>query len=407
MFVNQPSLRYAVTTGLLSVLSASPTLATAQSAIDVSGSLGVELRGFVQDPSFDGQLRGIQSSVTAEVDFDWESEDRRHQITVTPFGRLDAEDDERTHGDLREAFWRYIGDEWEVLLGVNRVFWGVTESRHLVNIINQIDAVEDTDEEDFLGQPMINIGNQQDFGRFDLFVLPYFRERTFGGVDARLRPPLPVDESEARYESDAEETHIDTALRYSHNIGDWDIGLSLFHGTSREPVLQPNSTGTRLVPLYNIITQGGVDLQYTRDAWLWKLEAITRNGQGDRFEATVAGLEYTLFQIAESDVDLGLLVEYLYDGRDEIDAPATVLDDDLFLGTRLTLNDTQDTAVLFGGIIDLHDQSAGFRLEAERRLGDSWKLELEGQAFTNVDDDNLSAAFRNDDFVTLRLTRFF
>ena len=58
---------------------------------------------------------------------------------------------------------------------------GVTESRHLVDVLNQVDGVEDIDEEDRLGQPMINISTQRDWGSVDLFVLPGFRERTFAG----------------------------------------------------------------------------------------------------------------------------------------------------------------------------------------------------------------------------------
>ncbi|NIP18147.1 MAG: hypothetical protein GWM87_08310, partial [Xanthomonadales bacterium] len=43
--------------------------------------------------------------------------------------------------------------------------------------------------------------------------------------------------------------------------------------------------------------------------------------------------------------DLGVLVEYLHDGRAESE-PLTVFDDDVFVGARWALNDTQDTSVL-------------------------------------------------------------
>ena len=44
-----------------------------------------------------------------------------------------------------------------LLVGAAKVFWGTAESRHLVDIINQTDAVEDIDEEDKLGQPMVKV----------------------------------------------------------------------------------------------------------------------------------------------------------------------------------------------------------------------------------------------------------
>ena len=340
--------------------------------IELSGFVAVESRWFPHQAQFPDQFEGAQNSIVLEPEWDIYINDSQ-QISFIPFARLDARDNRRTHSDIREAYWLYIQNDWELLLGINRVFWGVTESRHLVNIINQVDQVENIDEEDFLGQPMINLAIQKDYGRFSFFILPYFRERTFPGEDGRLRSALVVRENNVEYESGAEEWHTDAALRYSHYAGNWDIGLSYFYGTGREPTLLPNQAGTRLIPHYDIINQGGLDLQYTLDAWLWKFEGIVREGQGDTFAATVAGFEYTFFQAFESDADLGVLAEHLYDGRDETGAPQTVLENDLFVGLRYTFNDVQDTNILAGAITDLEDESFSIRIEGDRRwYQDSW-----------------------------------
>ena len=372
-----------------------------------SGSVATEFRVFLEEPQFDQQFNGVQPSLQTEPELSYDSQDRRHQANLVPFLRLDGRDGDRTHADLREAYWRYVGDDWELLLGANRVFWGVTESRHLVNIINQIDAVEDVDEEDFLGQPMVNLALQRDWGRVEAFVMPGFRERTFAGREGRLRAPLSVDEDAAQYDSDLARGHPDLALRYSHFFGNWDLGASYFYGNGREPRLVPNATGTRLEPRYDLIHQGGLDLQYTEEAWLWKLEALVRQGQGDVFGAAVAGVEYTFFQAFESDADVGLLTEFLYDGRDEEDAPPTVFEEDVFVGTRLALNDTQDTTALLGAVFDPGEGSTAIFFEAERRIGDSWKVELETRIFTGVGNSDPASAFENDDFVLLRLSHFF
>lgn len=171
------------------------------------------------------------------------SDNDAHQFKLTPFYRLDGMDDERTHFDLREAYWRYRIDAWEFIVGVNKVFCGVTESQHLVDIINQTDIIEDIDQEDKLGQPMIMLGSQRDWGEMQLYLMPYFRERKFPGKYGRLRAPLLVDK-ESRFESGANEYHPDVALRYSHYLGDWDVGAYYFYGTSREPILGPNDQGT-------------------------------------------------------------------------------------------------------------------------------------------------------------------
>ena len=389
-------------------LSLLPLLLATQPAIaepEFSGFVSYEARWFPNEAQFPEQLNGVQNSLAIEPE--WIIENGDHQFSFVPFARIDARDDDRTHADIREAYWLYIQDEWELLLGFNREFWGVTESRHLVNVLNQIDQVENIDEEDYLGQAMVNLTTQQDFGRFSFYVLPLFRERTFAGSDGRLRSPLVIDEDEAEYESSAEEWHTDLAFRYSHYIGNWDIGASYFYGTGREPTLQINSDGSRLIPHYDIINQAGIDIQYTNEEWLWKFEGIIREGQGDTFAATVFGFEYTFFQFRDSDADFGVLVEHLYDDRDEIDAPITVLENDLFLGMRYTFNDIQDTSFLAGGIFDLEDESYSMRLEAERRIGDSFKVELEGQLFANSRDTSLTAAFKDDDFIQLSISKYF
>ncbi len=103
---------------------------------------------------------------------------------------------------------------------------------------------------------------------------------------------------------------------------------------------------------------------------------------------------------------LEALVEYLYDARDDT-APPILADDDLFVGSRLALNDTQDTQVLAGAIIDRNDGSTLALIEAERRIGSRYKIELETRWFFNVDSQNTLAFFEQDSFVTLRFSRFF
>jgi len=373
---------------------------------EVSGSVSGEARVFPSDPQFAGQLSHFQPSLIVLPELSYRSDDDRQQINVVPFLRLDGQDSERTHADLREGYWRGVRDDWDVLIGVDSVFWGVAESRHLINVINQIDQVENSDEEDYLGQPMINLGSQRDWGRIDLFVLPGFRERSFPGRDGRLRAGLPVDEGAARYESDLGQANVDVAFRYAHFIGDWDVGAYFFHGTGREPRLVPNAAATRLEPRYDLINQAGLDVQYTIGEWLWKLEAIAREGQGESFAAAVGGFEYTFFQAFDSDADLGLLVEYQYDGRDE-SAPSTAADNDVFAGARLALNDFQDTTALIGTVVDVENRSTALFIEAERRLGDSWKLELESRWFINAAKSDPLAAVEDDGLIQLRISYFF
>ncbi len=379
----------------------------ADSGWDFSGNTALQLRGFAQDALWPEQNSSdAEVSVSGEWEVRWRSDDGDQRASFIPFARWDENDEERTHLDLREAYWAYEGDPFELLVGINKVFWGVTESVHLVDIINQTDLVEDIDQEDKLGQPMVNLAVQQDWGLITLYVLPYFRERTFPGLDGRFRAPLPVDWDDADYESGAKDKHVDMALRYSHYFGDVDVGLYYFHGTSREPRLLLADNGRELKPFYDQIDQVGLDLQYTQDAWLWKLEAILRDGFDETFMASVAGFEYTFYQVNESDADIGVLLEYQYDERSSQE-PLTTADNDVFAGVRWSLNDAQDTAVLAGVVVDKKTSETFFNLEAERRFGDSVFLELRLRAITNSEQDEPLYSFSRDDYIQLQLSRYF
>jgi hypothetical protein len=286
------------------------------------------------------------------------------------------------------------------------VFWGVTESVHLVDVINQTDYAGDIDGENKLGQPMVSFTKQQDWGEVTAFVMPYFRERTFAGVEGRFRPPLPVDTDRPLYESGDGENHVDFALRYSHYIGDVDIGLNVFSGTSREPRFVPAPDGLSLLPAYDQIEQFGVDLQYTTEDWLWKLEAIARNGYAHSFAAAVGGFEYTYYQVAETSADIGVLLEYQYDGRDERE-PVTIADNDIFVGTRLALNDIQDTAVLAGVSYDVETGETFVNVEAERRFGENWFAELRLRGFSGAGQGDTTYWLQKDDYVQLNVARYF
>ncbi len=367
---------------------------------------GLESRFFLESPNFRKQVDDAQFSALLNFEWRWRSEDEKHRISIQPFLRIDEVDSQRTHPDLREAYWAYEGGGWELLVGVNKVFWGVAESRHLIDVINQTDLVEDPDQEDKLGQPMVNLSLQRDWGKLDFYVLPYFRERTFGGQDGRFRASLVVDDDRARFESAAKQKHTDFAVRYSHYFGSADVGLYYFDGTSREPGFTLNRGRDKLIPIYTQMRQWGLDLQYTGAAWLWKLESLVATGGNSSFFAAVAGFEYTRYQLMNSNADFGFLMEYLYDDRNLHDPPTT-FDDDVFVGSRLTLNDTQDTNILAGLIFDRRNSERFYNLEAERRIGESITAGLRLRMFSGAEESSAQYSFESDDYLQIRVTRYF
>ncbi len=385
----------------LGLAGVTATQASAQSW-EFTAALGAGLRAYTEAPLPGGDNRRLFPSVTFEgrITGDLGASDR---VVLSLFGRWENGGEGRSHTDLREAYWLHQGDGWSLTAGIDKVFWGVTESRHLVDIVNQDDLLEGIDGSAKLGQPMLGLSLYGDYGTFSFYALPGFRPRAWPRAGTRLGPPLPV--GPAVYTGPGGKGHVDLAARWSNSIGDWDIGLSWFEGTSRAPVLVPAGGG--LTPIYDHITQLGLDLQYTAGDWLWKLEAINRAGQGPRFNAVTAGFEWTLPGGLPTGADLGLLAEYSRDGRDPLLAPVTILDDDLFLGARLTLNDLASTNLLAGMVLDRRSGARLLSVKGARRIGESWQVSLEGRFFNTPAPGDPVAALANSDYLSLSLTRSF
>jgi len=378
-------------------------------ASEWSGYIAGELRFFPESPLGIDQYEDLNLSLAAQPEYRHEWDDGYQTFTFVPFIRLDQHDTERSHFDIRELTWLKATSDWELRVGIRKLFWGVTESQHLVDIINQTDMVEHSDGEEKLGQPMINLALIRDWGTVDLFMLPGFRERTFPGREGRpLSNGIPIDTEQTRYESGSEERHVDWAIRWEHTLGDWEFGLSHFAGTNREPNLLPGTDGAGkfvLIPYYEQIDQTGFDVQITKEDILWKLEMISRQNDEGRFTALTGGLEYTFVGVFESDADLGVLTEYLFDDR--FDNATTPFENDIMLGMRLALNDAQSTELLAGAVFDLDSSASFYLIEASRRLGDSWKLSLEGYFYVDIPEDDLAYGYRNEDFLQLELAWYF
>jgi hypothetical protein len=373
-----------------------------------SGWVSGEYRYFNHDP-LEPEQEIHYWSLAAQPEYyqQWNGGDT--SFTFTPFARWDRHDERRSHVDIRElhGFW-YLGD-MQLVAGISRVFWGVTESVHLVDIINQTDTFEGVDGEEKLGQPMLHGTWSRDWGDLDLFALYGFRERQYAGEKGRIRSPLIVDVDNPVYESDLKDRHIDYAARWSRSFDIWDIGLSYFYGTSRDPRLEPglNDDGeTVLIPYYDIINQASIDAQVFLGDWTWKLEALNQRRKDEIYSAAVGGFEYTFVGIFDSIMDLGVLSEYMYDSRGN--AAPTPFERDIFAGIRLTPNDAQSTEFLAGVIYDLDGSGEVYRIEASRRFFDSWKVSLEMQSYSGIDQrDPLLYPLRDDDYLQLDIAWYF
>ncbi|GLR70308.1 hypothetical protein [Agaribacter marinus] len=382
--------------------------------LEISGKIGVEGRYFVNEPLLQSQLDQTQASLVIEPELYWQSDDGSKSFTFKPFYRKDSQDTARSHGDIRELSYVYASDNgWEMRTGIRKEFWGVTEFQHLVDVINQTDTVEDFDGEDKLGQLMINYSGVYDWGILDVFVLPNFRERTFPGVDGRLRAPIIIDEDNVSYESSKEDEHIDLAIRWSHSVGNIDIGTHWFRGTNREPILHldvgADGQTPALLQYYQQMEQVGLDAQMIAGDTLWKLETIYRNTNTENHWATQAGFEHTLYGVFDSVVDLGLLMEHSWDSRGEGDENevTTNFQNDLYVGARLAINDAQSSELLMGIGTDLEHNASSFIFEFTRRVGNSIKVSADIRIIQSSESSDLLYGLKEDDHLQLTMDWYF
>lgn len=332
---------------------------------------------FFDNPGDFGQSRS-DLSLRIQPNYYFEAQNAPETFTFEPFLRLDQQDAERTHIDVREALWTHLRDDFEARAGVSRVTWGKTEFANVVDVINQKDLVEGSRDEK-LGQPLAMMAFERDWGYLDVYLLPFFRERTFPGQDGRLRTPFVVGADRAAYEQGSELRNLDLAARWHNQVTDeLELGVSGFIGMERDPLLLFNFDllSPAFIPYYYRKQQVGLELEYINEGWVGKLEyAMVRNAI-ENYSTAVTGGEYTFGAFMDSDMDLTLIGEYLWDQRG--DNSQGFLEHDIGVGTRLTFNDVESTEVLAALIIDTQSSEQIFTLEASRRIGDDWRLKLTG-----------------------------
>jgi hypothetical protein len=328
---------------------------------------------------------------------EWDEGDQWFELE--PFFRIDVMTGERTRLDLRQAKWTISKGDWELLAGMTEVYWGVAESRRVVDVVNQWYPVGSVAGYEKLGQPMIRGTFFSDWGTFALYLLPLFRERPFDGSAGTLYSSLPVTEDLARDDSDRALIRRDYALRWSHSLGAVDLGVAYFRGRDRDPRFEAgiDSAGSAvLIPVYHRASRTSLDLQWTSGAWLWKAEVVTAGSAYGSHTAAAGGTEYAFTDY------LSAFAEYVYDDRGA--EATTSYENDLYLGGRLLLHEGRLGAGLFA------DTRSGNRIaqaSARRRLSDRLTLDVEGRIFMGDSSREPRFAPRQGSLLTVSLTAYY
>ena len=374
----------------------------AASGGEFGGSLEARLATYPSTPLDPQQQKNAYSLVfNPEFSHQWETS----SLSFSGYSQLSDDNSGRSHNDIRELEFITWGEQWELRAGIGELFWGSTESRHLVDVVNQRDGL--ALEGSKLGQPLVGLTLTHDWGNLDLLLLPGFRKGGFPDSGSRLRPALPVADALTTYEAEEGDDHIDGALHWSASLDTVDFGLTLFEGTQRQPRLTPQLAGGApvLIPHYPLLTLYGLDLTWLNEDWIWKLEAVSRRVEGQTQRALTVGFEVAQYGLFDSSSDLGWLVEYSWD---EGGKSNTLFDNDLMVGLRWSGNDSDSSEAMLGLMIDLENESKLLSLEASRRLTDDWKIGFSGKTVIDSSEgDPLLYGLRQDSYLEASLSYFF
>ena len=186
------------------------------------------------------------------------------------------------------------------------------------------------------------------------------------------------------------------------------LGWFFFYGTSREPNLiltnnlYNNDSLPSFTPYYSIIGQTGIDVQGTFEHTIVKFEYIHRKSDIESLQAYVSGIEYSFYSISQSKIDIGIIAEYINDEREQI-----LLNNELLIGARLSLNDLQNTRFLLLAGKDLETGSKFFSLESSSRLYSNFTINFNARAIIEPPQQDIAFTLEDDNFIEIEGKYYF
>ena len=334
-------------------------------------------------------------------------------LLIEPTYRYDHHDKERSLFDISQAYFLYFNDYSEFKVGKDKVFWGVTELKNLVDIINSPDDSSGEDKSK-LGQSLISYSYiNEKIGFVDLIYMPLFHEPTKIGKRGRLRLNLPTQNYNTTYEGGAGRKVPSWAVKWQNSYGDSDISLQFFRGTSRNSSTLPKLEDSQIkyFPGHERITQIGTFFQKIYGPIIFKFEGIKRNGQKnakyerENFYSYITGFEYVITRVFDKVWDLNLFTEYSNDDRGS--NSTDIFQNDLFLGTRINLNDVEGTEITQTLTLDLNGDGNTGSLEISTRIMESVRLAANYTSHWSVNNKDTLYSFRRDNYLGIKITNYF
>ena len=377
---------------------------------EINSETGIEIKEFHKIEAYPNQQNTYSSFIKSEIFFDFKND---FEFLIEPYLRYDRHDKNRSLFDFKENNLTYYYNDIQLKAGISEVFWGITESKNLVDIIN-IKDVTDGDQKAKLGQSLLVYSNYSEkFGSLDFYYLPFFKNSSQIGETGRLRLSKPIENYNIVYEGGAGSKVPSWALKWEYSLGVLDFSLQGFRGNSRESSTIPKLENSQLKYYqgYERISQIGTYLQVISGPIIYKLEAIKRNGQKnaknirENFYSYTLGLEYLINNLFENKWDLISFIEYHNDDRNN--DSTDVFQNDLFLATRLNFNNIDGTEILTSITLDTDGGGNTSTLELSSRITDNIRVTGSYNSYWSLNNKDILHSFRRDNYFSINIINYF
>ena len=141
------------------------------------------------------------------------------------------------------------------------------------------------------------------------------------------------------------------------------------------------------------------------------MEAIKRNGQNnannirDNYSSYTAGVEYVLNRIFDKIWDANIFIEYSNDDRSN--DSTDILQNDIFIAYKLLFNDISGSEFTTGLTLDLDGGGDTANIEFSRRITDNFRFTSLYQLYWSTNNKDILHNFRRDNYLGLKLVRYF
>jgi hypothetical protein len=362
---------------ILSILLSSLLLSE---GLEYKGNIGFESSYIEHDIA---NKRDQQHALHMELELKQKTSDGQVVFNAEAF--YDKDDENRRYVDVNDLYYKHEFENSDLLIGRNTRFWGAMEFYNHTDVFNTKDWLDNPfDYDSKIGSNNIaytyyfdnsdlaliaKIGQEkqrvQDNQSVNNFFPPNYNDTLVTQKD-KNRPSLYV-----KYTGSAEEVQLDYALIYQN-------------GYDEQRYLAP--VGVSLQQHAYLVDKVMGYATYVDGETIYKTELAYTKSDDEKvsdYAQLSAGVEHTFYGVIGKS-DVGLLAEYYrYEEEDSSKLGAkefgNLFANDVSLGFRITLNDSDDSDILGGFSLDQDNQEKLLFVEYNTRLYNKYKLGLSYQ----------------------------